>query len=41
MTTSTPPDPSGDTPMTRRYVVALVLEVVIIAALYLLGRIYS
>ena len=31
----------GDTPMTGRYVSALVLEVVIIALLYWLGRVYQ
>jgi hypothetical protein len=36
----TPPRESGDTPMTGRYVAALVLEAVTILLLYLLGRVY-
>jgi hypothetical protein len=31
----------GDTPMTKRYVAVVVLEALIIAALWALGRIYS
>ena len=31
----------GDTPMTGRYVAALVLEAVIIAGLWMLGRAYG
>lgn len=31
----------GDTPMTGRYIAALVVEVVIILLLWLLGRVYS
>ena len=31
----------GDTPMTARYVRVVVLEAVIIVALWLLGRLYS
>ena len=30
----------GDTPMTGRYIAALILEGVIIALLWLLGRVY-
>lgn len=39
----TPPDYSDpdDSPMTGRYLAALALEAVIIALLYLLGRMYS
>ena len=33
--------PERDTPMTGRYVAVLVLEAIIIAALWALGRIYS
>ena len=35
------PTPESDTPMTGRYVAALVLEAVIIALLWMLGRAYS
>jgi hypothetical protein len=34
------PEP-GDTPMTARYLGAILLEALIILALYLLGRAYS
>jgi hypothetical protein len=37
----TPPHEPGDTPMTGRYVAALVLEAVIVLLLYLLGRAYQ
>lgn len=33
--------PEKDTPMTGRYVAALVLEAVIIGLLYVLGRMYA
>ena len=36
----TPHDPD-DTPMTGRYIAAIVLEAIIIALLWILGRIYS
>jgi hypothetical protein len=36
----TAPREPGDTPMTGRYVAALVLEAVIVLLLYLLGRVY-
>ena len=40
--TSSPHDaPERDTPMTGRYIAVLILEAVIIAALWALGRIYS
>jgi hypothetical protein len=38
--TSRSPDPH-DTPMTGTYVAALIIEAVIIALLFLLGRIYA
>ena len=41
MTTSPHDAPESDTPMTGRYVAVLILEVVIIAALWALGRMYS
>ena len=41
MTTSPHDTPESDTPMTGRYVAVLILEIVIIAALWALGRIYS
>ena len=41
MTTSHRDTPESDTPMTGRYVAVLILEAVIIAALWALGRIYS
>ena len=41
MTTSQDDTPESDTPMTGRYVAVLILEVVIIAALWALGRMYS
>lgn len=41
MTTSDRDTPESDTPMTGRYVAVLILEAVIIAALWALGRIYS
>jgi hypothetical protein len=37
----TPPREPGDTPMTGRYVAALVLEAAIVVALYLIGRVYQ
>lgn len=40
MKSPSPPDPD-DTPMTGRYVAAIVIEVVIIALLWLIGRIYT
>ena len=40
MTPPDHPDPD-DSPMTGRYLAALALEAVIIALLYLLGRMYS
>jgi len=36
-----PQMPESDTPMTGRYIAALVLEAVIIALLWMLGRAYS
>lgn len=41
MTTSPHDTPESDTPMTGRYVAVIILEVVIIAALWALGRVYS
>jgi hypothetical protein len=38
---TSPAPPEKDTPMPRRYIGALVLEAVIIAALWLLGHLYS
>ena len=35
------PDGEKDTPMTARYLAVVVVEAVVIALLYLLGRIYS
>ena len=35
------PDDERDTPMTGMYIGAIVIEAVIIAALWVLGRIYS
>ena len=40
MTTSRHHEP-GDTPMTRTYVAVVVVEALISAALYALGRMYS
>ncbi len=37
---STPTPEPGDTPMTKRYIAAIVLEAVIIAMLFALGRFY-
>jgi len=39
MTTS--PEPERDTPMTGTYVAVLVVEALIIAALWMLGSLYS
>jgi hypothetical protein len=39
--TSAPPDDERDTPMTGIYIAVVVVEAVIIALLYVLGRIYS
>ena len=33
--------PESDTPMTRTYIGVLVLEAVIVAALWLLGRVFA
>ena len=41
MTTSEHDTPESDTPMTGRYVAVLILEAIIIVALWALGRIYS
>ena len=41
MSTSPHDAPESDTPMTGRYVAVLILEAVIIAALWALGRVYS
>ncbi|MEQ1912531.1 MAG: hypothetical protein ABMA15_27175 [Vicinamibacterales bacterium] len=41
MTSSQHDTPESDTPMTGTYVAVLILEAVIIAALWALGRIYS
>ena len=41
MTTSQHDTPESDTPMTGRYVAVIILEAIIIAALWALGRIYS
>ena len=38
---SAPPPGRDDTPMTRTYVAVVVIEAVILAFLFLLGRIYS
>jgi hypothetical protein len=38
---TTPPGQERDTPMTGTYVAVLVLEALIIAALWMLGRIYA
>jgi hypothetical protein len=35
------PEPGSDTPMTSTYVQVLVLEAVIIAALWMFGRMFS
>jgi hypothetical protein len=35
------PEPRGDTPMTATYVQVLALEAVIIAALWIFGRMFS
>lgn len=41
MTTSPHDAPERDTPMTGRYVGVIVLEAIIIVALWALGRLYS
>ena len=38
---STPPGQERDTPMTGPYIAVLVVEALIIAALWTLGRLYS
>ena len=38
---STPPGQERDTPMTGTYIAVLVVEALIIAALWALGRMYS
>jgi hypothetical protein len=38
---STPPGQERDTPMTGTYIAVLVIEALIIAALWTLGRLYS
>ena len=38
---STPPGQERDTPMTATYIAVLVVEALIIAALWTLGRLYS
>ncbi len=35
------PRESGDTPMTGRYVLVLVVEAIVIALLWILGRVYA
>ncbi len=40
MTTSHPREP-GDTPMTGMYIAVVIVEALVIAALYALGRMYS
>ena len=38
---TTPAHEPGDTPMTGRYIAALVLEAIIITLLWMLGRVYQ
>jgi hypothetical protein len=39
--TPDPPDQEHDTPMTGTYIAVVIVEAVIIALLFILGRIYS